>query len=83
MTDEVKKPRTRTTTIYDKRPDGWRYVRTEEVVIPDPTDPADDGPEVSCGPQRLQEMASEVVRQEQEKTLEAEGEFCRKVGASV
>ena len=34
MTDAVKKPQTRTTTIYDKRPDGWRYVRTEEVVIP-------------------------------------------------
>ena len=83
MTDEVKKPRTRTTTIYDKRPSGWRRVRTEEVAIPEPPDPADDGPEVSYGPERLREMVVEEVREERERTLAAEAEFCRKVGVDV
>lgn len=77
MTDAVKKPQTRTTTIYDKRPDGWRFVRTEEVVIPDP---ADDGPEVAEGPASLEAKVLEKVRQEKEHTLEVESEFCQKVG---
>jgi len=24
---------TRTTTVYDKRPDGWRFVETKEVPV--------------------------------------------------
>lgn len=31
---EEQKTAKRTKTVYDKRPDGWRYLRTEEVEVP-------------------------------------------------
>ena len=69
---------TRTTTIYNKLPSGWRYVRTEEVPIPDR---ADDGVEASPEFVKLHEDAAQkAVQAETARTLEVEREFCRKVG---
>lgn len=78
MTDVEKKPRTRTTTIYDKKPNGWRRVRTEEVAIPDP---ADDGLEASPEFVQTHETAArKVIQAEADRTLAVEHEFCQKVG---
>ena len=79
MTDAVK--RTRTTTIYDKRPTGWRYLGTEEFAIPDP---ADDGEEASPEFVKVhEEAARKVIQAEADHTLAVEAEFCQKVGTNA
>jgi hypothetical protein len=71
----------RTTTIWDKRPSGWRYVRTEEVPVPDP---ADDGIEATLEFVKQHEAAAQkIVQAEADRTLEVESEFCRKVGLNA